>query len=532
MSASSTESTLSGAPVEKVSESVKERSSSYGQILKSSALIGGSSVFGFAISAVRTKVTALLLGPAGFGLTGLFFSLLELGRCLASMGVTTSGVRQIAAAVGTGDSVRIARTVLVVRRSALVLGILAALVTALAARLIAEFTFKGAEGGATRFTFDVALLGLAVMLYTVAGGQDAIIQGTRRITKMAWISVVISVANVALSVPIIYWLRERGIVPAIVAVAAFSCAMSWWYGRQVRVEPLKLKMGEVTQEATALFQLGIAFLASGLLTMGASYAVRTIVARMVDLEAAGFYHAAWALGGMYVGIVLQAMGADFYPRLTGVAEDHEECNRLVNEQAQVSLLLAAPGVIATLTLAPLVIAFFYSSHFGAAVEPLRWICLGMAMRIVAWPMGFIIVAKGRQVMFFAVEVLATAVHVGLAFLLVPRFGVNGAGMAFAGLYVVHCGVVYFLVNRLTGFTWHGVNLRVAAGVFVLLLAVFAAVHFLPVWMGTTAGLVGAVVSGIYAVRRLASLVAFERIPGPVRRLLVALSLVTPPASTK
>ena len=59
------------------------------------------------------------------------------------------------------------------------------------------------------------------------------------------------------------------------------------------------------------------------------------------------------------------MGADFYPRLTAVADDHKECNRLVNEQAEVGLLLAGPGVIATLTFAPLVIWLFYSSAFRA-----------------------------------------------------------------------------------------------------------------------------------------------------------------------
>ncbi len=48
-----------------------------------------------------------------------------------------------------------------------------------------------------------------------------------------------------------------------------------------------------------------------------------------------------------VNIVLQAMGADFYPRLAGVANNDPECNRLTNEQAQVSMLLAAPGVSAT-----------------------------------------------------------------------------------------------------------------------------------------------------------------------------------------
>ena len=66
------------------------------------------------------------------------------------------------------------------------------------------------------------------------------------------------------------------------------------------------------------------------------------------------------------------MGADFYPRLTGWRKT-TECNRLVNEQAQISLLIAGPGVIATLTFAPLVIAVFYSAAFWPAVSLLRWI---------------------------------------------------------------------------------------------------------------------------------------------------------------
>ena len=99
---------------------------------------------------------------------------------------------------------------------------------------------------------------------------------------------------------------------------------------------------------------------------------------------------------MYVGFILQAMGTDFYPRLVRAANNNPQCNRLVNEQAHVSLLLAGPGVIATLTFAPLVIALFYTAKFAEAVEILRWICLGIALRVITWPMGFIIVAKNNQ----------------------------------------------------------------------------------------------------------------------------------------
>src|SRR5262249_47494509 len=150
-------------------------------------------------------------------------------------------------------------------------------------------------------------------------------------------------------------------------------------------------------------RLGLAFMASGLMTMGMAYAVRIILLRQVGFEATGFYQSAWTLGGLYVGFILQAMGADFYPRLTASATDNPACNRLVNEQAQVGLLLAGPGLLATLTFAPLVITLFYSAKFGAAAGVLRWICLGTILQVITWPMSFIIVAKARQAIFFATE---------------------------------------------------------------------------------------------------------------------------------
>ena len=70
----------------------------YGQILKSSALIGGSSIVNIAIGIVRTKAMALLLGPEGFGLMGVYGSISNFAQCVASMGINSSGERQIAEA--------------------------------------------------------------------------------------------------------------------------------------------------------------------------------------------------------------------------------------------------------------------------------------------------------------------------------------------------------------------------------------------------------------------------------------------------
>jgi PST family polysaccharide transporter len=489
----------------------------YGQILRSSAVIGGSSVLKIGLGIVRAKAMAVLLEPAGFGLLGLFGSIADLAQSVASMGINSSGVRQIAAAVGSGETARIAQTATVLRRTAKVLGILGALLLVVFCRQVSFLTFGTYERAGA-----VALLSLAVLFGSITAGQTALIQGMRRISDLAMMGVLGALFGTVISIPLVYIFGERGVVPSLIAVAAMSILTSWWYSRKVQIQAPAMTGSQVRQEAAALLKLGFAFMASGFLMMGAAYAIRIMVVRKLGLEAAGLYQSAWTLGGLYVGFILQAMGADFYPRLTAVAEDNRECNRLVNEQAQVSLLLAGPGVIGTLTFAPLAIALFYSAKFGDAVGILRWLCFGTVLQVIAWPMGFIVLAKGAQKIFFWTELAAAIVQVVLAWFLVARFGLAGAGAAFFGLYVWHGLLIYLIVRRLTGFRWSAANRRIGLFFLSLITGVFCGFYALPFWVASSFGVAATLASGVYSVRTLLHLTSLERIPPPIRKLLVRL----------
>jgi antigen flippase len=265
-------------------------------------------------------------------------------------------------------------------------------------------------------------------------------------------------------------------------------------------------------------------MASGLIMMASAYGVRLIVLRHDGLDAAGYYQAAWTLGGLYVGFVLQAMGADFYPRLVALIHDDARSNQVVNEQAQVSLLLAGPGMAATLTLASLVLSVFYSSAFGEAAETLRWVCLGMTLRVVTWPMGFIIVARGDQRLFFITELAWGLVSVGLAWMLVSRYGHRGAGMAFFGAYVFHALMLYPIVRSLSGFRWSIATARSVLVFGVSVAAVFMAFQWWPTAWALATGALVTLASMVYSLRELLRLASPQHLPASVRRLLGALRM--------
>lgn len=496
---------------------VRADRSSYGQILKSTALVGGSQVVNIAVGMVRTKAMAMMLGPAGFGLMGLYGSIADLTQAIAGLGINSSGVRQMAEAAGSGDTERIARTAMVLRRTAVAVGLLGALLLLIFSGPVSQLTF-----GTWERRSGVALLAAAVFLQLVAGGQGALIQGMRRIADMARMNVLGAVFGAVVSVVLVYFFRENGVVPALVAVAGMALVSSWWFSRKIRVARAALGFEEVRREAGGMLGLGVAFMASSLMTMGSAYAIRIIISNQLGLSATGLYQAAWTLGGLYVGMVLQAMGADFYPRLTAVAHNHARCNELVNEQAHVNLLLAGPGVLVTLVLAPVVLSLFYAPQFAQAVDTLRWICLGIAMRVIGWPLGYILMAKGEKSLFFLSDLLWTVMHLGLAWLLVGRFGLAGTGMAFFGAYLLNAGLNYLLARQLTGFRWSEVNLRACgyfAGSVLLALALCMMLPATPALVAG-AGLIGLAAFGSF--RGLHELVGAEALPPAVQARLAKL----------
>jgi O-antigen/teichoic acid export membrane protein len=506
---------LSLSPDAKENGSSAPAESTYGQILKSSALIGASSAITIVISLVRTKVMALLLGPSGFGLLSLFGSIVELAVAVASMGINNSGVRQIAEAAGSEDARRTARTAKILRYTAIVLGIIGAVLVLVLCRQASILTF-----GTDQHAGAIAILSCAVLFQLVAASQAALVQGLRRILDLAKMSVLGALLGTVVSIPLVYYLKQDGVAPAVVGIALMLLITSWWYSRKVELPATSVTYSEARDEVTLLLKLGAAFMASNLFMMGAAYTVRIILVRNIGLDAAGLYAAAWTLGGLYAGFILQAMGADFYPRLVGVANDNKTSTRIVNEQVQISMLLAGPGVIGTLVFAPIVLHILYSADFAEAVGTLRWICLGVALRVVTWPMGFIVIAKRRQLLFFCLEASWATMNVGLAWLLVDIQGVDAAGMAFFLAYAVHGLALQPVARSLIDYRWSPASTKIIVVYASSIAFAFLSQSLLPTWLAITLGIIVLLLSSIFSIRTILVLLPDDALPAKFQAILV------------
>lgn len=483
--------------------------SSYRQILRSSSIIGGASVINILIGLVRTKVVAMVLGPAGVGLIGLLQSLMATAATVSALGLGTVGTRQISEAAGRGDLQAISAARRALFWGTLLLATLGGLLfwgmrLILATSVMNDPALAGVVGW----------LGLGVALTVITGTQGALLRGLRKIGDIARISVYAALLSSALGVSALLAWGEQGLLIFVLSAPFASFVLGHWYVAKLpRVEhPTTLRA--MAGQWKTLARLGAAFMVTGVVVTVGHLMVRTLVQRQLGADALGYFQASWAIAMTYIGFVLGAMGTDFYPRLAAVIHDHEATNRLVNEQSEVALLLAGPIFLAMLGLAPWVIELLYSSAFGDAVVVLRWQVLGDVLKIVSWPLGIIILAAGDSRTYMLTESLAITAFVGLTWIGLPLLGIEATGVAFLAMYVLYLPLVYWLAWRRTGFLWErGVFVQF---VFLLLLAlvVFSAAAWSK-WLGAGLGVTAALGLGMHALARLGHM---ANLGGPLGRV--------------
>ncbi|MBE3142727.1 MAG: oligosaccharide flippase family protein, partial [Planctomycetes bacterium] len=411
---------------------------------------------------------------------------------------------------------RIGQTVQVLRRACWFTGILGVLLTAILAWPLSVWTFGNGERA-----WPIAILGLTLLLASISGGQVALIQGVRRIGDLARFQIMSVIASTILSVGLYAWLGERGIVPVLLISAAINLGLSWWFVRRVKVPAVKVSWPETIREARHLISLGLAFMWSAFLVAGVGLASRALIVRAFGIDANGIYQAAWGISGVFAGFILNAMGIDFYPRLTVVARDNAEVNRLVNEQTEIGILLALPGLLGTLVFAPWVIQLFYSAKFTEAANLLPWFVVGIFGRVISWPLGFIQLAKGAASWFAASETCSNVLHIALIWVGIRWIGLGGVAIAFAIMYGAYTLGLLWVAGRLSQFRWSKpvLHLLLAAGLAVSV--TFVLVKLAP---GIVANLVGGIiviVSTYYCLRQICyRLGPQHRVTRMIRRLPV------------
>lgn len=476
---------------------VTDEKSSYRQIMKATSIFGGVQVFQIIISVIRSKFVALLLGPAGMGISGLLTSTTGFIASLTEFGLGTSAVRNIAEANGTGNEKRISTVVCVLRRLVWITGTLGALVTLVCSHWLSQLTF-----GNHHYTLAFIWLSVTLLFTQLSNGQMVLLQGMRKLQYLAKANLTGSIIGLLTTIPLYYFLGIDGIVPGIIIASISTLALSWYFSAKVKIRPVKVTKTRTIAEGKGMLTMGFMISLSGLFTVGASYIVRIFICRSGGVDQVGLYNAGFAIINTYVGLVFNAMGTDYYPRLSAVAHDNNLCKRTINQQAEIALLILAPIILVFMVFIHWVVVLLYSNRFIAINTMIYWAALGMFFKAASWAVAFVFLAKGANKLFFWNEFITNIYMLVLNIVGYHFWGLTGLGISFAVTYILYLIQVYVISKIKFDFSF-GRNFRLIFGIqFSLAFCSFLVVKYLHQPYPYLVGMIFIIISAYYSFREL------------------------------
>lgn len=414
---------------------------SYRSILRGTSFFGGVQVFQVLINLVRGKLVAMLLGPAGMGISALFASSSTTIQRFASLGLNLAIVKETSANAATPED--LANVMSAARKLVTATALIGALLCMVFASLLSRITF-----GNESMTLQFVLLGLAVGLTVAYNGKLSILQGLQEVKSISMASIVGGLSGLAIGVPLYYFFGNDGIVPAMIALALtmyifYSISLS----RKVKLPTVKFIWSSHKRLIKSLVVLGLLLMSNDLILSLVQYLINIFIKMHGSTDAVGLYQAANSITNQYSGMVFAAMAMDFFPRLSRVVNDNEEMRQVVNRQSEIVALIIAPAAALLILTAPVLIRILLTREFLPVVPLMRWMGLGILIRALTFPMGYIAFAKGNRKIFFWMEgILCNGLTLVYSCAFYHFFGLIGLGYALVADNFT-CLIVYYVVNN-------------------------------------------------------------------------------------
>ena len=352
---------------------------------------------------------------------------------------------------------------------------------------VAGLIFAGALSRALLGVNNPALIDLA-MLGVWAFTNLEIAEALLRADERTGTYMRASVANVVMSIILMVYLvvvrhdGARGLLAGNYAASALELLGLWWVERRRLLGPLRARLRGPSLPVRAMLAYGLPTVPADASVYALQVADRWYLLRVQSVAAAGLY----ALAAKLATVVFVAVRGFQYawPPLAYSVTDDDVAARLYALVTTYYVLATGVVVAGVALLGRWAVRLLLYHDYGAH-SALPWLALGWALYGL-YLIFVVISGRARRTRRNLPAALAgLAVNIGALFLLVPRLGIAGAGIALDLAYAAMLIVIYWLTKSLftVGFEWDRLGRLVAvlAGVSVageLLLPTHGAAGFL------------------------------------------------------
>lgn len=406
---------------------------------KTTALFSLVQIIRLSVGVIRNKFVAVLLGPEGMGIIGLFSTFTTFVKTGACLGLSQSAVRDVSEASGANDMEKFSRVISLTNKLVLFTSVLGLLVTV----ILSPFFSKWGVGDHS-YTLSFIFLSLSVASEVYVENRLAILKGMRRLRSLAKTTIIGSIIGLITGVPIFFFLGNDGIVPSILISSFTGVLVTNYFVNKISYDKLNLSIKEIMHEGAPMLKMGIALMLINFLSSIFDAIITAYLSRSSGVEVLGIFRSGQYLLRQVFGIVLTSMNTDYYPRICAIHFNNQRLQEEVNAQTKLGLLLVFPIAVAFIAFASLLIPLLYSNAFTDIIQYTDIAIIGALFTVPSNCIAMVLLAKQDAKAFTTISLIINVINVGLFIGLYEWCGLVGLGIAYV-LNVILQLITYTIV---------------------------------------------------------------------------------------
>lgn len=389
---------------------------------------------------IINKALALYGGPAGLALIGQFQNVSQLAM-MASQGAINQGVTKYTAELGRehkGLPELFSTAIKINFCCSLIVGLI--LITF--STFLSEFFLNDVE-----FRSIFVIFGITILFYSLNTLLLAILNGLKEVKTFINVNIVQSLCGLIFTTILIIFLGVEGALIALVTNQSVIFLYILWKLKEhsvIKFEVLRVKFS--SRRAKQL--LNFAFMAAtpAIAVPLSHIFIRSFLTDELGVDSAGYWQAIWYISTMYLMVITTALSIYYLPRLSEIRDKTELKFEILSGYRLIIPVVTLLSFI-MFFLKDMVIFLLFTNEFLPVRELFLWQLIGGVIKIGAWLLSFLMIAKAMTKRYIASELISSISFVFLSVLFVKHFGLIGITYAYTLNYTIYFLMVCFFVKE-------------------------------------------------------------------------------------
>lgn len=408
-------------------------------LLKTSFYTSISTAVTFICGFIVAKVVAVKIGPAGIAMVGQFQNTMAIFTMLGTGAINLGVVKYLSEDTNKEIQQKILNTSISI---VLIASVVVSVFVLVSANWLSTIAFHTSD-----YWLVYVFFGSFLFFTSVNTLFTSVFNGLKEIQKLTFSNIIFSVAGIMFTIVLAYGFGVKGVLVATNATALVVFGFNWFLFRKIPKLSLRISFKNWDKNLLKkLFAYSLMSALSAFVIPIMQLIVRNKIITSFSPIEAGYWQGVTKISDYYLTFIITVLSVYYLPRLSEIRSKAELRQEIFNGY---KIILPAVGALA------LAIGFFkhyiililFSKEF-LPMEPLfTFQLVGDFIKISAWLLGYLMLAKAMVKTFLLTEIIFSATYVMWSILFINRFGLIGATYAFALNYFIYLLVVAILMRK-------------------------------------------------------------------------------------